>query len=188
FWETRAEAPEFLFLIPDVKNERNLMEFGRLPGVLSLLAFASTKATVKGLKDFPPEDRPPVTLTFVAFRVMVGLGFLFALLTLVGWFKRNKLESSPCFLKVMLYAIPLPYVALEAGWIVTEVGRQPWIVYGLMRTGAAVSPIAASQVAVSLAAFLVVYGLLGGVAFYLIAKHARRGPEPAPAAAAGGEG
>ena len=188
FWETRAEAPEFLFLIPDVKNERNLMEFGRLPGVLSLLAFDSTEATVKGLKDFPPEDRPPVTVTFVAFRVMVGLGFLFALLTLVGWFKRNKLESSPCFLKVMLYAIPLPYVALEAGWIVTEVGRQPWIVYGLMRTGAAVSPIAASQVAVSLAAFIVVYGLLGGVAFYLIAKQARRGPEPAPAAAAGGEG
>ena len=86
----------------------------------------------------------------------------------------------------MLYAIPLPYVALQAGWIVTEVGRQPWIVYGLMRTSAAVSPIAASQVAVSFVAFIVVYGLLGGVAFYLIAKNARRGPEPAPAATAGG--
>src|SRR5271157_2678366 len=133
-WETTAEAPETLFLIPDEKNQRNLVEFGRLPGVLSLLAYHSTQATVKGLKDFPPEDRPPVTLTFVAFRLMVGLGFLFALLTLVGWFKRNKLESSPSYLKMMLYALPLPYVALQAGWIVTEVGRQPWIVYGLMKT------------------------------------------------------
>ncbi len=187
-WETRAEAPETLFLIPDEKNQRNLVEFGRLPGVLSLLAYHSTQATVKGLKDFPPEDRPPVTLTFVAFRLMVGLGLLFALLTLVGWFKRNKLESSPGYLKVMLYAIPLPYVALEAGWIVTEVGRQPWIVYGLMKTSTAVSPIAASQVAISLAAFIVVYGLLGGVAFYLITQQVRRGPEPATAAAVPGEG
>jgi len=188
FWETRAEAPQTLFLIPDEKNQRNLVEFGRLPGVLSLLAYHSTKATVKGLKDFPPEDRPPVTVTFVAFRLMVALGLLFVLLTLVGWFKRNKLESSPCFLKVMLYAIPLPYVALEAGWIVTEVGRQPWIVYGLMKTAAAVSPIAASQVAISLAAFIAVYGLLGGVAFYLIRQHVRRGPEPATVAAVRGEG
>jgi len=187
-WETRAEAPETLFLIPDEKNQRNLVEFGRLPGVLSLLAYHSTQATVKGLKDFPPEDRPPVTLTFVAFRLMVGLGFLFALLTLVGWFKRNKLESSPGYLKVMLYAMPLPYVAMQAGWIVTEVGRQPWIVYGLMKTSAAVSPIAVSQVAISLAAFIAVYGLLGGVAFYLIMQQVRRGPEPATAAAVPGEG
>ncbi len=187
-WETRAEAPETLFLIPDEKNQRNLVEFGRLPGVLSLLAYHSTQATVKGLKDFPPEDRPPVTLTFVAFRLMVALGLLFALLTLVGWFKRNKLESSRGYLKVMLYAMPLPYVALQAGWIVTEVGRQPWIVYGLMKTSAAVSPIAVSQVAISLAAFIAVYGLLGGVAFYLITQQVRRGPEPATAAAVPGEG
>jgi cytochrome d ubiquinol oxidase subunit I len=124
-----------------------------------------------------------VTLTFVAFRLMVALGLLFALLTVVGWFKRHKLESSPGYLKVMLYAIPLPYVALQAGWIVTEVGRQPWIVYGLMKTRDAVSPIAVSQVGSSFAAFLVVYSLLGVAAFYLIVKQARRGPEPAAAAA-----
>jgi len=187
-WDTQANAPQVLFLIPDEKNERNLWEIGRIPGALSLLAYHSSQATVKGLKDFPKEDRPPVALTFVAFRVMVGLGFLFVLLTLVGWFKRRNLEASPGYLKVMLYAIPLPYIALQAGWIVTEVGRQPWIVYGLMRTKDAVSPIATSQVAISLAAFLLVYSALGAIAFYLIGKQARRGPEPQAAAAGPGEG
>jgi len=186
-WETQAGAPQTLMVIPDEKNERNLLEFGKIPGALSLLAYHSSGATVKGLKDFPKEDRPPVALTFIAFRVMVGLGFLFVLLTLVGWFKRKKLESSPRFLKIMLYAIPLPYVALQAGWIVTEVGRQPWIVYGLMRTKDAVSPIAASQVGISLAAFILAYTALGVIAFYLIAKHVRRGPEPAAAGPGRGE-
>ena len=186
-WNTQADAPQWLFLIPDEKNERNLVEFGRLPGALSLLAYHSTAATVKGLKDFPPDERPPVALTFVAFRTMVGLGFLFALLTVVGWFKRNRLLESPTYLKIMLYAIPLPYIALQAGWIVTEVGRQPWIVYGLMRTKDAVSPIAASQVGVTLGAFILVYTLLGVATFYLIIRHARLGPPPAPGAPAGEE-
>ncbi len=186
-WDTQSNAPQVLFLIPDEKNERNLVEWGKIPGALSLLAYHSSQATVKGLKDFPPEDRPPVALTFVAFRVMVGLGFLFVLLTVVGWFKRGNLEASPGYLKIMLYAIPLPYIALQAGWIVTEVGRQPWIVYGLMRTKDAVSPIATSQVAISLAAFILVYSSLGAVAFYLIGKQARRGPEPLAAAAGQGQ-
>jgi len=187
-WDTQANAPQVLFLIPDEKNERNLVEWGKIPGALSMLAYHSSQATVKGLKDFPKEDRPPVALTFVAFRIMVGLGFLFVLLTVVGWFKRRNLEASPGYLKIMLYAIPLPYIALQAGWIVTEVGRQPWIVYGLMRTKDAVSPIATSQVAISLAAFILVYSALGAIAFYLIAKQARLGPEPQVAAAGTGEG
>ena len=181
FWETQADAPQVLFAIPDEKHERNVLEIGRIPRLLSLLAYHTPAATVKGLKDFPKDERPPVTLTFVAFRLMVGLGVLFAVLTVWGWFRRHQLESSPALLKVMLFAIPLPYIALQAGWIVTEVGRQPWIVYGLMKTKDAVSPvIAASQVGLTFAAFLGVYGLLGLVAFYLISKHARRGPEPAP--------
>ncbi len=182
FWETKANAPQVLFAIPDEKNERNLVEFGRIPGLLSILAYHTPSATVKGLKDFPKEERPPVALTFVAFRLMVGLGVLFVVLTVWAWLKRHKLESSPGLLKVMLYAMPLPYIALQAGWIVTEVGRQPWIVYGLMKTSDAVSPIAVSQVGTTLVAFIAVYGLLGAVAFYLVSKHARRGPEPAPAA------
>ncbi len=186
-WETQAGAPQTLFLIPDEKNERNLVEIGRIPGLLSLLAFHDSQAVVKGLKDFPKEERPPVLLTFLAFRVMVGLGFLFVLLTAIGWLLRDRLIVNPLYLRVMLYAIPLPYIALQAGWIVTEVGRQPWIVYGLMKTKDAVSPIAASQVGVTLAAFLVVYGLLGLIAFYLMAQFAKAGPEPAPAVVGGGE-
>ena len=179
-WDTQKNAPQTLFLIPDEKNERNLMEIGKIPGALSMLAFHDRNAEVKGLKAFPKEDRPPVMLTFVAFRIMVGLGFLFALLTFIGFLRRNKLEESPRFLKVMLWSIPLPYIALQAGWIVTEVGRQPWIVYGIMRTKDAVSPIATSQVGISLGAFILVYTALGIVAFYLLRKFAIQGPEPVP--------
>lgn len=177
-WETKQGAPQYLIVIPDENNQRNRLEWGAIPGALSLLAYHSADATVTGLKDFPEEDRPPVTLTFISFRIMVGLGVLFLVLTVIGWLKRNKLEESPGFLKIMLYSIPLPYIAAEAGWALAEVGRQPWVVYGVMRTSDAVSPIATSQVMISLAAFVLVYSLLGAAAFFLIASHARRGPEP----------
>ncbi len=180
-WDTQKGAPQTLFLIPDEKNERNLMEIGQIPGALSMLAFHDFEAEVKGLKDFPKEERPPVMLTFVSFRIMVALGFLFALLTFIGFLRRNKLEDSPLYLKVMLWSIPLPYIALQAGWIVTEVGRQPWIVYGIMKTKDAVSPVAASQVGTSFGAFIVVYTILGLVAFYICRKFAIQGPEPLPA-------
>ena len=87
------------------------------------------------------------------------------------------MESS-WYLKLMLYSIPLPYISILLGWTLAEVGRQPWIVYGIMKTADAVSQIAVSQVAVSLVAFILVYGLLGVAAFYLIIKNARKGPEP----------
>ncbi len=180
-WDTQANAPQTLVLIPDEKNERNLLEFGKIPGALSLLAYHSPSAVVKGLKDFPKDERPPVALTFVAFRVMVALGFLFVLLTALGWLWRNNLEAHPRFLKLLIWAIPLPYIALQTGWIVAEVGRQPWIVYGLMKTQAAVSPIAASQVGTTLVGFIALYSLLGFVAFYLIRKFAVAGPETAAA-------
>ena len=133
-------------------------------------------AEVTGLRDIPKDQRPPVLLTFISFRVMVGLGTLFILLTVIGWFKRNRLLESPNYLKIMLFAIPLPYIALELGWVLAEVGRQPWIVYGLMRTSDAVSPIAGSQVLFSLIGFFVVYGLLGAIGFYLITINAKKGP------------
>jgi len=176
-WETSKNVPIYLFSFPDEANEKNSIEIGPIPGMLSLLSFHSMDAEVKGLKDFPPDERPPVLITFVSFKIMVGLGFYFALVTIIGWLRRNRLMESPWYLKLMLYSIPLPYVAIDLGWTLAEVGRQPWIVYGIMKTADAVSPIAASQVAVSLVAFILVYGLLGAAAFYLIIKIARKGPE-----------
>ena len=187
FWETKMGAPQYLFVVPDPMNERNLLEFGAIPGGLSMLAYHDPKAEVKGLKAFPAELRPPVMPSFISFRLMLMLGFYFLLLTLAGWIKRNSIQDSPILLKAFLYSIPLPYLACEAGWMLAEVGRQPWVVYGVMKTSAAVSPIAASQVLISLIAFVGVYAFLGAVAFYLMASQARKGPEPYPATAGGAE-
>ncbi len=180
-WETRAQAPIVMFAIPDETQERNRMEIGTIPGLLSFLGFHDFNAEVIGLKDIPRQDRPPVLPTFIGFRTMVGLGTLFILLMIYGWIRRNKLLESPNFLKIMLWSIPLPYIAMEMGWVVSEVGRQPWIVYNLMRTSDAASPIAGTQVMVSLVAFILVYGLLGAVGFYLMAKSVKEGPGAATA-------
>jgi cytochrome d ubiquinol oxidase subunit I len=180
-WETRAQAPIVIFAIPDETQEKNKIEIGSIPGLLSFLGFHDFNAEVIGLQDIPKQDRPPVLPTFVGFRTMVGLGTLFILLMIYGWIRRNKLLESPNFLKIMLWSIPLPYVAMEMGWVVSEVGRQPWIVYNLMRTSDAASPIAGTQVMVSLTAFILVYGLLGAVGFYLMAKSVKEGPEAATA-------
>ncbi len=176
-WETTTNAPKYLFAYPDEKNEKNLIEVLPLPGMLSLLATHSTEGEVKGLKDFPRDERPPVFINYVAFNAMVALGFYFLLMTIVGWLKRNRLVESPRYLKLMLFSLPLPYLAVELGWVLAEVGRQPWIVYGVMKTSDAVSPVATSQVLTSFVAFILVYGLLGAVGFYLIFRNARRGPE-----------
>jgi cytochrome d ubiquinol oxidase subunit I len=176
-WETTENAPIYLLALPDEKNEKNAIQIGAIPGLLSFLGHHDFNAEIKGLKDFPKDERPPVMLTFLSFRIMVALGMLFPLLTLIGIFLRNRLLENPWYLKLMLFAIPLPYIAIETGWLLAEVGRQPWIVYGLMKTSIAVSPIATLQVALSLAAFIGVYGLLGALGYFLIIKYAKKGPE-----------
>jgi len=178
-WETTTRAPLHLFAIPDEKNGRNIVEIGSIPGLLSFLGYHDFDHEVKGLNDFPKNERPPVLITFIAFRTMVGLGTLFIILTVSGWFLRNRLVESKKYLKIMLWSIPLPYIAIEMGWVLAEVGRQPWIVYGIMKTSDAASPVAGSQVLVSLIAFILVYGLLGAAGFYLIARDAKKGPETA---------
>ncbi|MCG8687032.1 MAG: cytochrome ubiquinol oxidase subunit I [Desulfobacterales bacterium] len=178
-WETQTKAPIVMFAIPSEEEEKNLIEIGSIPGLLSFLGFHDFNAEVTGLRDIPKDERPPVFLTFIGFRTMVGIGTLMILLMVYGWIRRNKIMESPGFLKVMLWSIPLPYIAMEMGWIVTEVGRQPWIVYGLMKTANAASPITTSQVLVSLIGFILVYGLLGAVGFYLIVKSVKEGPEAA---------
>ena len=178
-WETTTQAPIHLIALPDEKNERNAIQIGSIPGVLSFLGHHDFDAEIKGLKAFPKDERPPVLLTFLSFRGMVALGSYFVLMMIIGVWRRNQLLESPWYLKLMLYSIPLPYIAIQLGWIVAEVGRQPWIVYGIMKTSDAVSPIATSQVGTSLVAFVLVYALLGAVGYYLIFKYARKGPEPA---------
>ena len=176
-WETEKGATFYMFLWPDEANERNAIKMFGIPQFLSWLALGDKNAEIKGLKDFPKKDRPPVTLVFWAFRLMIGLGFLFALVSIWAFIRRNKLEDSPLLLRILPFFIPLPYVASSLGWIVTEVGRQPWIVYGVMRTSDSASKIATGQVGISLAAFIAVYTVLGIACFYLIIRFAGRGPK-----------
>ena len=181
-WETKTGASMPLVLWPDAKNERNAVEVLKIPNGLSLLAFHKANAEVKGLKDFPSDERPPVLPTFLSFRIMVGLGGLFILLAFIGWLRarKDKLETNPLLLRIFLYAIPLPYIAVELGWIVAEIGRQPWLVYGLMKTSDGVSKsISSGQVLVSLIGFTVVYGLLAVVDIFLLTKYSRKGPQEA---------
>lgn len=181
-WETQRAAPFYLILIPDPKNERNAVEMIGIPYMLSFLSHKDTHAEIKGLKDFPKADRPPVMETFISFRLMVGLCFMFLFLSILAAFLswKDRLESCPLFLRVLPYIIPLPYIAGQLGWVVAEVGRQPWIVYGVLRTGDAVSRgIDPSQVAITLIGFFIFYGMLGIIDVYLLMKYARKGPEAA---------
>jgi cytochrome d ubiquinol oxidase subunit I len=176
-WDTTAKAPVYLMAVPDEANERNSVQVGAIPGLLSFLGHGDFDAKVKGLKEFPREERPPVVATFLSFRVMIALSMYFAAMVAIGLFLRNRLQESTWYLKLMLVSIPLPYLAITMGWVLAEIGRQPWIVYGVMRTADGVSPIDGVQVALSLAAFILVYALLGGVGYYLIGKAAVLGPD-----------
>ncbi len=183
-WETGRAVPFYLLVVPDAKNERNAVQALPVPGVVSFLSFGDFGAEVKGLKEFPKADRPPVMEVFVSFRAMVGLGGLFVLLSALAVFlvRTGRLEGYPLFLKVLFYSIPLPYIAAQLGWVVAEVGRQPWLVYGVYRTAEGVSRnVAVEQVILSFVGFTLFYGFLGLLNVYLLAKFARKGPEPVPA-------
>lgn len=179
-WETQRAAPMNLLLFPDEKNEHNLIETLQIPGMLSMMAFHDINGVVKGLKDFPPEERPPVWPVFLSFRLMVALGSLFLLLAITGaWLsRRDQLQKYPLFLKIMILSIPLPYLVNQLGWVVAEVGRQPWLVYKVFKTvDGASKAVSAGQVVGSLIGFTLLYGLLGIVDIFLLVKHAQRGPE-----------
>ena len=176
-WETAKNVPFHLLVIPDEAKETNSIETLGIPGLMSWISFGDTNAEIKGLKDYPAEDRPPVLVTFVTFRLMVALGFLFLLLAIWAFMQRKREEINPRLLTYLVWNIPLPYVALGLGWAVAEIGRQPWIVYGLMRTQDGVSPLAATSVSVSLIAFILIYTLLGVLDIYLIRQYALKGPQ-----------
>jgi cytochrome d ubiquinol oxidase subunit I len=135
---------------------------------------------VQGLKDFPKDERPPIGLSFYSFHLMVGLGFYFIMLTSVGmllWW-RDRLMDSRWFMKLALWSIPLPFIANELGWIAAEVGRQPWIVYGVMKTREAFSTVVpGGQVLASILMFSAIYTLLFIVWIYLLRRKLHKGPE-----------
>ena len=176
-WNTEKNASVYLFSLPDEKNEKSIMEFGRLKGLLSMMAFNNPNSTVKGLKEFSKEERPPVFLVYTAFRIMVMLGTYFIAVFVFAYFKRKTIQNRKVFLKILLFSLPLPYIAIQLGWVVTEVGRQPWVVFNLLKTQNAVSYIALSQVLTSLVFFVLIYAFIGFMGFYLIYKNATKLPE-----------
>ena len=181
-WETYQPAPMHLLVIPPLDDsEENLVEAMSIPGFTSYLATGSFDGQVKGLKAFPKEDRPPVWPVFVAFRLMVGLGTIFIIVAVLTFLFKNCLMGLRYPLLLYVLMIPLPYLTLELGWTVTEVGRQPWVVYGLMRTALAGSPVDWYQVAGSLLVMAGVYSLLTVAGFILMGRAALKGPEWNPA-------
>lgn len=179
-WETQKGVGMNLILLPDPKNECNALERLCIPNMVSMLAFHTPDAEIKGLKEFPRELRPPVQPTFWSFRLMVGMGTFMTVAALAGMIlsRMKNFEKRTLFLKIMLLALPLPYIAVQLGWIVAEIGRQPWIVYGVLKTADGVSKaVTAPQVLGSLVGFTLIYGLLGAIDIYLLAKYARKGPD-----------
>jgi len=160
----------------------------RIPGVLSLLAYNRFAGEVKGIdelqatyeKQYGPGDyRPPIPFIYWNFRFMVGAGMLMILIALLGLFfaLKGQLESKAWYLRLMPYALFLPYIANTAGWLMTELGRQPWIVFGLMKTDQAASPtVTGGMVLASLVVFTLLYGVLMAVDIYLLNRYAKSGP------------
>jgi cytochrome d ubiquinol oxidase subunit I len=182
-WETQSRVPASLFAIPDQKAEKNHFEIA-IPALGSLYLTHSVDGVVKGLKEWAPEDRPPVAIVYFAFRIMVGIGLLMLFTTYLGlWlWKRGTLFDSPRYLRLCTLVAPAGFIAVLAGWTTTEVGRQPWVVYGLMRTRDAVSPsLTVSDVAVSLAAYMLAYLFIFGGGFVLLRRLVRIGPPLAEA-------
>ena len=184
-WDTERRVPLTLFAIPDPASESNRFSID-VPLLGSLILTHSLDGEVKGLKDFKPEDRPPVAIPFFAFRLMVGIGLVMLALVAASWWLRyrGRLFDNALFLRTCVAVGPLGFVAVLAGWTTTEVGRQPWTVYGLMRTADSVAPsLNTGDVLASLAAYMAVYLLIFPTGFYVMARLIRNGPAVAAVAA-----
>lgn len=178
-WQTHRGAPLILFAWPDQEQEQNHYEVS-VPKLGSLIITHSLDGEIAGLKSVPPEERPPVAPVFFAFRVMVGVGLL--MLGLVVWsgilWRRGTMTESKGLLRAWMCMAPAGFVAVLAGWYTTEIGRQPYVIYGLMRTSEAASAVSAASVATSLAAFGTVYLFIFIAGAYYLLKLLRKGPQP----------
>jgi cytochrome bd ubiquinol oxidase subunit I len=176
-WTSEGHAPLTLFAIPDQAKEKNLYAI-EVPELGSLILTHSVAGVVPGLKDYPPADRAPVIFPFFAFRIMVGIGILMLGIVLIGaWLRfRKRLYDSDWFLRVCELAAPLGFFAVIAGWVTTETGRQPWTVYGLLRTANSVTPsLTGFDVLLSLAGYMIVYLIMFPSGFILMRNVVRRG-------------
>jgi cytochrome d ubiquinol oxidase subunit I len=176
-WETRTQAPFTVVGIPDEKSERTRFAV-RLPGVLSFLVGFNTDTMVRGLNEFPKDERPPVFLPFASYHLMILIGSLFLLLATWGAVivLRKRPFPGRLYLKILLFAVPLPYLANELGWIAAEVGRQPWAVYRVLRTSDAVSKVVpAGNILFSLILFTIIYALIAAAGISIILRLVRHG-------------
>ncbi|MFN7097938.1 MAG: cytochrome ubiquinol oxidase subunit I, partial [Gammaproteobacteria bacterium] len=177
-WDTQSGAPLVLIGYPDNKLEKNLYTIS-IPYGASLLNTHSLNGTLVGLKSVPPQDRPVVAATFFGFRIMVGIGVFYLALAIIALFlrPRGRLYTSRWFQWLCVLGAPLGMVATIAGWITAECGRQPWVVYNLMRTADGVSAVPASHVALTLGSIIVVYILIFIFFVYYLFEFIRKGPE-----------
>ena len=180
-FDSSAVAP--LYLFGWVDEEAQEVKFGiEIPEMLSFLIAGDTEYEVTGLNAFKPEDRPPVNIVFQTYHLMVAIGMGLIGISLLGLFLlwRKKLFESKWFLVILVFSVLLPQAANQLGWISAEVGRQPWIVYGLLRTSDALSKaVSADQVLFSLIMFFLIYALLFVLFLYLLNEKIKKGPEHA---------
>jgi cytochrome d ubiquinol oxidase subunit I len=178
-----SEKNPMLMVLGIIDREERKVHFPiGIPNFMSIFLDFNPETVIQGLNEFPEEDWPPLPLTFYPFHLMTLLGFYFAGLTGLGllllW--RGMLFSSRWFLTLAYLSIPLPFIANELGWMAAEVGRQPWVVYGVeaMRTARAVSPVvSAGEILASLIMFVILYAMMFALWVLLIAKAVRKGPE-----------
>lgn len=177
-FETTKGAPLYLAGYVDEQNEKTYGIY--IPRMLSILYNFNLNSEIKGLREFPKDNWPPVNLVFQVYHVMVGVGMLAIFMGLLGLFLlvKNKLFEAKKYLFILPYLIPLPHIAHETGWISAEVGRQPWIIYKLMKTVDAASVVvSANQLVFSLIMFFLIYSLLFVMFVYLFVKIVKNGPE-----------
>lgn len=178
-WHTTEGAPFVVFAIPDDKTETNRFAI-TVPKAASLILTHDLNGRVLGLNEVVPADRPNVAIVFFSFRIMLLIGFTFLVIAAIGlWLRfRARLYDRRWFLRLCVGATPLGFIAVIAGWVVTEVGRQPWIVHELMRTADAATPLPVASVVTSLLLFFIAYSVLLLTFLYFSYRIARDGPQP----------